>query len=339
MKEILSLAAKGETLTEEQTYKLFESFLSNSDLSDAEIATYLLSSSKRLPATSELLGAAKSLRKHMLKVELDPNCQPLMDTCGTGGSGLSAFNTSSVVGLILAAAGVYVAKHGNRALTSKSGSADALEALGVKINLNPLQVKNCLQQTKFAFIFAPNFHPATKRVQLIRKELGVRTIFNFLGPLINPAEVKIQLLGVSNKQMLLPMAETLLGLGLERAMVVCGEDGLDEITLTTKTTVYELKDEKITDYQLDPKTYGFSYAWPDQIQGFTPEESANFIRKMLKGEKSKRRDLVLLNAACGLYLAGKVSDINEGLILAAEILDSAKAAAVLESVIKKSNAH
>lgn len=339
MKEILSLALNGEILSENQTFKLFESFLNNSDLTDAEISEYLLSTSKRLPASSELLGAARSLRKHMLRVELEKSCEPLVDTCGTGGSGLSAFNTSSVVSFILAAADVYVAKHGNRALTSKSGSADALEALGVKIDLNPEQVKNCLEKTKFAFIFAPNFHPATKRVQGIRKELGVRTIFNFLGPLINPAEVKIQLLGVSNKEMLQPMAETLRGLGLERALVVCGEDGLDEITLTTKTLVYELKDKKISGYLIDPKVYGFSYVWPDQIQGFTPEDSASCIKKMLAGEKSKRRDLVLLNAGAGLYLAGKVESINQGISLAGEILDSGKAALVLEKVIKKSNGH
>ena len=241
-----------DSLSAEQTFRLFESctICHDSLASYHDVPSDLHSFFGRLPGADELSGAARCLRKHMLAVDTSalPANAVLVDTCGTGGSGLDTFNTSTTVAFVCAGAGLYVPKHGNRASSSRCGSADLLEALGIKLDLSPSQCAACLAETRFAFLFAPLFHPATKRVQTIRRELKIRTIFNFLGPLLNPAGAKRQLLGVSSSTMQRPMAEALRDLGSEHVLVVCGEDGIDELSICAPSRVVELRNGEITEY-------------------------------------------------------------------------------------------
>lgn len=343
MKEQLKKLSLGVALSEEETFLLFRQFVALSPPTDAQIGAYMFATADRLLSSAELVGAARAMREVMVPLNV-PNAGQLLDTCGTGGSGLNAFNTSTVVALVVAAAGQKVVKHGNRASSSKSGSADVLQALGVRIDLSEQELLQCLEQTNFAFLFAPKHHPATKHVAKIRSELGVRTIFNYLGPLLNPARPQFQLLGVSSQAMVPILGEALRQLGLrqgevrqgeiQRAMVVCGQDGLDEITLTGKTVVCEVRDGALSNYLFDPAEHGLSLHPPQVLQGGTPEETAAMTRRILAGEKCPLRDLVVLNAAAALRIAGLVKDIKQGIIHAGELIDSGKAAQTLDRLSK-----
>ncbi len=339
MKDLLKKLSNKESLGEEETFRLFELMMNSNKecVTDAQIGAYLMGTSSRIISTDELVGAARSLRSHMVAVDHSGLESELLDTCGTGGSGLNSFNTSTVVSFIAAAAGQPVAKHGNRAQTSKSGSADLLSALGVNIELTPEQLNSCLTKAGFCFMFAPLHHPATKRVQIIRRELGFRTIFNFLGPLANPAGATRQLLGVSSKEMLPVMAEALLRLGTEHALVVCGEDGLDEITLSGETHVCEVHEDKVTSYSISPDEFNFLPAPLSEIQGFPPEESAKKVYTLLHGEKGPLRELIVLNAGAALYASGKAESIADGVSRAEILIDSGKALQQLERIIEVSN--
>jgi len=260
--------------------------------------------------------------------------EPVVDTCGTGGDGAHTFNISTAAAFVTAGAGLRVAKHGNRAMSSQCGSADVLEALGVKIDLNAEQVKRCLEEVGIGFMFAPVFHPAMKYAGAPRREIGIRTVFNILGPLTNPAGAKAQVLGVADGLLLEKLASVLQGLGCRHALVVHGEDGLDEITITRNTRVCELKDGNIRNYSISPDDFGLPQASLDSLAGGTLEENAASLRRVLTGTPGPQQDVVLMNAAAALLAGDRVNTLQEGVDLAREVIDSGHALAKLEQLIE-----
>jgi len=258
---------------------------------------------------------------------------PVVDTCGTGGDASQTFNISTTASLVVAAAGLKVAKHGNRGMSSGCGSADVLDALGVKIDLGAKEVERCLEEVGIGFMFAPIFHPAMKYASPHRREIGIRTIFNILGPLTNPAGAEAQLLGVADGELTMKMAEVLSLLGCHHALVVHGEDGLDEITLGAQTTVCELKEDEITRYLIDPEEFGFRRVSMASLRGGPPQESAAIIRRVLAGETGPHRDIVLINAAAALVAGDRAENLDQGIKIAAQAIDSGKASEKLEKLI------
>lgn len=336
---IRSTLLPGRELTEAQSTAVFSSLFADGENAptDSQIGALLFAFGARLPSAAELTGAARALRAQMTRLP-HPEIASLVDTCGTGGSGLDTFNTSTVAAFVVAAAGQPVAKHGNRRATSRCGSADLLEALGVKVDCTPSVSARCLQRANFCFMFAPHYHGATRRVQTIRRELGFRTIFNFLGPLSNPCGASRQVLGVSEPRIQESMAHALLALGCHHALVVHGEDGLDEITTTGKTTVMELSGGTVRCWVLEPEAVGIPRALPSQITGFPPHESAVIAREILNGKKGPRTDLVLLNAGAALYVGGTADTIEEGVARAREAIQNGKALQALDVVVAETNA-
>jgi anthranilate phosphoribosyltransferase len=283
----------------------------------------------------ELVGLARAMRA--LATPVATRRDELVDTAGTGG-GPSTFNVSTTAALVAAAAGCAVAKHGNRSYTSSSGSADVLEALGVNIELTPKQVGRCIDEIGFGFMFAPRHHAAMAHVVPARKELGVRTIFNFLGALTNPAGARRQLLGVSDRHYQETIAEALLGLGSERAMVVAAEDGLDELSLSARTRVIEVADDRTEEWFVEPGELGLVEADLDRVAGGSPEENAAASRAVLEGEQGPRRDLVLLNAGAAIYVGGVAGSLAEGVQRAAETIDSGAVRELLERLVDTTSA-
>ena len=278
----------------------------------------------------ELVGLARTMRS--LASPVPTAREDLVDTCGTGG-GPSTFNVSTTAALVAAGAGCAVAKHGNRSNTSKCGSADVLEALGVNVEIDPAQVGRCIDEVGFGFMFAPKHHAAMAHVVPARKALGVRTIFNFLGPLTNPAGANRQLLGVADRHYQETIAEALVGLGSIRALVVSAEDGLDELSLATRTRVIEVADGRTSEWFVEPGQFGLAPAGLDAVAGGTPAENAATIRRVLAGEAGPERDLTLLNAAAAIYVGGLAPDLEQGAIEAAEAIDSGAAGNVLERLV------
>lgn len=278
----------------------------------------------------EVVGLARTMRA--LATPVATRREDLVDTCGTGG-GPSTFNVSTTAALVAAGAGCAVAKHGNRSNSSKSGSAEVLVALGVNIEIDAARVGRCIDEVGFGFMFAPKHHAAMAHVVPARKALGVRTIFNFLGPLTNPAGAKRQLLGVADRHYQETMAEALIGLGSERALVVSGEDGLDELSLSARTRVIEVADGRTSEWFVEPGQFGLAPVELQRVAGGTPEENADVTRRVLAGEPGPHRDLVLLNAAAALYVGGLAADLEAGVAKAAEAVDSGAAAGVLERLI------
>jgi anthranilate phosphoribosyltransferase len=295
--------------------------------SDVQTAAFLIALRAKGETVAELVGLARTMRR--LAAEVASERETLVDTAGTGG-GPSTFNISTAAALVAAGAGCAVAKHGNRSSTSRSGSADLLEALGVRIDLDPEAVARCIADTGFGFMFAPRHHAAMKHVVPVRKQLAVRTIFNFLGPLTNPAGARRQLLGVSDRTYQETIAEALAGLGCERAMVVCGEDGLDEITIAERTRVIEVSDGGTSESFVEPGDLGVERASLEAIAGGSPEENAEVVRGVLGGEAGPARDVVVLNAAATILVAGEAEDLAGGGAAARESLDGGAAAGVLE---------
>jgi anthranilate phosphoribosyltransferase len=278
----------------------------------------------------ELVGLARTMRS--LASPVPTGRDDLVDTCGTGG-GPSTFNISTTAALVAAGAGCAVAKHGNRSSTSKCGSADLLEALGVNLEIEPAQVGRCIDEVGFGFMFAPKHHAAMAHVVPARKALGVRTIFNFLGPLTNPAGANRQLLGVADRHYQETIAEALIGLGSERALVVSADDGLDELSLSSRTRVIEVADGRTTEWFVEPGQFGLAPVELERVAGGTPEENAAVTRRVLAGEPGPQRDLVLLNSAAALYVGGLAADLEAGVAKAAGAIDSGAAANVLERLI------
>jgi anthranilate phosphoribosyltransferase len=278
----------------------------------------------------ELVGLARTMRS--LAAPVSSGRPDLIDTAGTGG-GPSTFNVSTTAALVAAGAGAAVAKHGNRSNTSKCGSADLLEALGVDIELGPEQVGRCIDEVGFGFMFAPRHHAAMAHVVPARKALGVRTIFNFLGPLTNPAGASRQLLGVADRHYQETIAEALVGLGSVRALVVAAEDGLDELSISSRTRVIEVADRRTSEWFVEPGQFGLAPAELEAVAGGTPAENAAAVRGVLAGEPGPRRDLTLLNAAAAIYVGGLAADLEEGVARAAEAIDSGAAGKVLERLV------
>ncbi len=298
--------------------------------SEVQTGAFLIALRAKGETVPELVGLARTMRALAAPVETART--DLVDTAGTGG-GPSTFNVSTTAALVAAAAGCAVAKHGNRSSTSKCGSADLLEALGVEIELDPDQVGRCIDEIGFGFMFAPRHHQAMAHVVPVRKQLGVRTIFNFLGPLTNPAGAPRQLLGVSDRHYQETIAEALVGLGSERAMVVAAEDGVDELSISARTRVIEVERGSTEERYVEPGDFGFATAELDQVAGGTPEQNAAMSRAVLAGEAGPRRDLVLLNAGAAIYVGGRADDLGAGIEKAGEAVDSGTAAELLDRLI------
>jgi anthranilate phosphoribosyltransferase len=289
---------------------------------DEEIGAFLLALREKGEKPEEIAGFVRGMRKAANTI--NPRIPfRLVDTCGTGGDGLNTINVSTAAAIVTAAAGVPVAKHGNRAVTSLSGSSDVLEALGIKVDLKPESVLRTIEEIGIGFMFAPVFHPAMKRVAGVRKKLGVRTVFNILGPLTNPAGAKGQIIGVFDKRLCEPIAHALSELGTEQALVVHG-DGMDEISNTGETFVAELKNGRVSTYILTPEALGMLKVNPEEIKGGTPRENAKDLLRIFKGQKGPKRDLVILNAAAALYVSGIVNSIRQAIPIAEDAIDSGK---------------
>lgn len=305
----------------------------------AQLAAFLVALRVKGESVEEMAGLAASMLAHAERVTVPGELgDGLVDTCGTGGDGSHSINVSTLAALVVAGAGVVVCKHGNRAQSSRTGSADVLEALGVVIDLGPEGVARCLEEAGLAFCFAPRFHPAMRHAGPTRRELGVPTTFNFLGPLVNPAQPRRQVVGVSDPAMAEPMIGVLAANGARRAMVVYGHDGLDELTTTTTSTVVELADGVVRRRQVDPVALGLAPARAEQLRGGAPADSADCCRRVLDGEAGPHRDLVVLNAGAGLVVAGVARDLAEGLEAARASLDGGGAAQALERLVAVSQA-
>jgi anthranilate phosphoribosyltransferase len=335
LQEIIRDVISGNNLGEKEAYDSMNEIMQGK-ATDSQIGGFLIALRIKGETVQEITGFARAMRDNALPLKLDS--EYVIDTCGTGGDGGRTFNISTAAAIVAAAAGVKVAKHGNRAVSSKSGSADVLEKLGFDINLNPEDARKSIDENGMAFLFAQRYHSAMKNVAGPRRELGTRTVFNLLGPLTNPAFVKGQVLGVYDKNLTHVAAEVLMNLGCERALVVCGEDGLDEISTTSKTYASELKNGEIRDYTLNPEDFDIRISSMDDIAGGTAVENAQFILEILKGSKGPKRDIVLLNSGAALYV-GKVSgSIAEGIDMAREVVDSKRAYEKLQELVNCSRA-
>ncbi|SFC19015.1 anthranilate phosphoribosyltransferase [Clostridium uliginosum] len=293
------------------------------EATSSQIGGFLIGLRVKGEKTNEILGAVKALRDNMIPIDL--NSENLIDTCGTGGDGGNTFNISTAVAIVASSGGVKVAKHGNGAVSSKSGSSDVLKELKIRVDFNEKESKKVIEDVGMAFLFAPNYHRAMKNVAKERKELSTRTLFNLIGPLSNPAPIRGQLLGIYDGTLIETVGEVLLNLGLERAMVVNGDDGLDEITTTTTTSVCEIKDGKLRTYKINPEDFGIKKAKSDQIKGGTPKENSEIILNILKGERGARKDIVVLNSGAALYVGKRAESLEEGVKKAKELIDSGDA--------------
>ena len=310
--------------------------LMTGNLTQAQIASILIAIKIKGESIDEITGAASVMRNHSNKVKIEDN-QHLVDTCGTGGDSLQTFNVSTMSAIIAAAAGVKVAKHGGRSVSSMCGSADVLEALGVNVNLNNLQIAAIVNKIGIGFMFAPNYHPAMKHVAPIRKDLGVRTIFNLLGPLTNPASAKQQILGVYHKSLTNVLARVLEKLGSTHVMVVSGEDGMDEISITGKTFVAELKNNEVKQYVINPDDYHLPLGKLADIKVDDVAHSKTMMLDILNGKSSTARNISLLNAGAAIYVSGLVDDIEAGIEKANKVIDSGEALFKLKELVKLSN--
>ena len=302
---------------------------------DTQLAAFLTALQVKKEKVPEIVGAAKVMREKAEKVKV--KASHIVDTCGTGGDGADTFNISTAVAFVVAGASVTVAKHGNRAVSSKSGSADVLKCMGVNIEASLSTVERCIEETGIGFLFAPLMHKAMKHAATVRKELGFRTLFNLLGPLTNPANAHAQVLGVYDSRWVKPVAEVLRDLGSCRALVVHGFDGLDEITLTSETQVCELKNDNVTSFTIDPKEYGYSLCSANDLKGGSPKENAGIIRDILNGTTGPKTDIVILNAAAAIYVGGKADSIEKGILVAANSIDSGAANKKFEQLCQMSN--
>ncbi|MBD3387844.1 MAG: anthranilate phosphoribosyltransferase [Candidatus Altiarchaeales archaeon] len=334
MKELISKLRDKRDLTADEAGSAMKKMMCG-DASEDEMREFLLALKEKGESPVEIASLAKVMREYSTKVSPEVG-GTLVDMCGTGGDGSHTFNISTAAMFVVAGDGVPVAKHGNRSITSKSGSADVLEALGANIQLPPERIKSSIEEVGVGFMFAPAHHPAMKHVMPVRKKLGVRTVFNILGPLTNPANADAQLMGVFDPELTETLAEVFKILGLKRALVVHGEPGLDELSTFGKSRVSELKDRKVRTYEVDPSEYGFSGS---QLSvGCTAEENARLIRGILEGKvEGGDRDIVLLNAAGGLMVAGVADDLKEGLKMASSTVDSGRASNKLVEFIEYTN--
>lgn len=336
IKEAIIKIVNKEDLSFDEAYTVMNEIM-NGETTPTQNAAFLAAlstKSAKAETTGEIAGCAKAMREHATPLDTDFD---LFEIVGTGGDNAGSFNISTTSAIVAAAGGMKVSKHGNRAASSKCGTADCLEALGVNIDEDPDKCRELLEKVGICFFFAQKYHTSMKYVGAIRKELGFRTVFNILGPLTNPAHPKRQLLGVYDEYLIEPLAKVLMELGVKRGMVVYGMDKLDEISLSAPTKVCEIKDGSLHTYEIKPEDFGLSRCKKEDLAGGDPKENAAITLSILEGEKGAKRDAVLLNAGAALYIGEKAKSIQEGINLAARLIDSKKALKVLEDFIKVSN--
>ena len=336
IKEAIVKIVNKEDLTYDEAYTVMNEIMSGqtSETQNAAFLAALSTKSARAETTDEIAGCAAAMRAHATRVETG---MELFEIVGTGGDHAQSFNILTTAALVAAAAGMKVAKHGNRAASSQCGTADCLEALGVNIHQNPKKCLELLKEAGMCFFFAQEYHTSMKYVGAIRKELGFRTVFNILGPLTNPGTPTMQLLGVYDEYLVEPLAQVLLDLGIRRGMVVYGQDKLDEISMSAATTVCEIRDGWFRTFVLTPEEFGFERCSKEDLKGGTPKENAEITLAILKGEKGPKRNAVLLNAGAALYIGEKADSIKAGIALAEELIDSGKALDTLYRLIEGSN--
>lgn len=325
----------GGSLTFEQAADALDTIMTG-QATPAQVAALLTALRMRGETVDEIAGFASTMRRHALVTELGDDPRPVVDTCGTGGDGTGTFNISTTAAFAVSAAGVRVAKHGNRSMTSRCGSADVLEGLGVRIELRPEQVARCVNEVGIGFMFAPAFHPAMRHVGPVRREIGVRTLFNFLGPLTNPAGVRHQLIGVGDGRVSRNLADVLARLGSERALVVSSVDGMDEIGVSGESIVVEYDRGRggVREYRVHPEDFGLKVAPRSDLLGGSVEENVAILRSVLAGDVGARRNATLINAGAALYAAGAAETIAEGIAAAADAIDSGRAAGRLDALIE-----
>lgn len=334
IKEAIIKLSKKQDLAYAEAEAVMDEIMSG-QATPVQMSAYLTALSLKGETIDEITASAAGMRAHCIKLlhNLD-----VLEIVGTGGDGSNSFNISTTSSLVIAAGGVPVAKHGNRAASSKSGAADVLEVLGVKITLTPERSAEILKKINICFLFAQNYHIAMKYVAPIRKELGIRTVFNILGPLSNPAGANMELMGVYDQSLVEPLAQVMANLGVDRGMVVYGQDSLDEISMCTPTSVCEIRDGKFTSYEITPEQFGYERCEKGALTGGTPAENAEITKAILKGEeKGPKRQAVCLNAGAALYIAGKAASIEEGVKLAESLIDSGAALKKLEEFVEETN--
>lgn len=336
IKEAIVKIVDKQDLSYDEAYAVMNEIMSGetSPTQNAAFLAALSTKSSKAETADEIAGCAAAMRSHALKLNYD---KEVLEIVGTGGDGAHSFNISTTSALVIAAGGVKVAKHGNRAASSKSGAADCLEALGVNISLEPEKCVELLDKAGICFLFAQKYHTSMKYVGAIRKELGIRTVFNILGPLTNPAAPTMQLMGVYDQSLIEPLAKVLSSLGVKRGLVVYGLDKMDEISASSPTAVCEINNGECKSYTIAPEDFGLTSCKKEDLVGGTPEENAAITLAILKGEKGPKRNAVLLNAGAALYIGGKADSIADGVSLAAELIDSGKALATLEAFKEISN--
>ena len=338
IKEGIQKLIDGTDLTYEESQEIMKEVMSG-EATSAQIAAFLTALRMKGETVDEITAFTEVMKEYCRRIH--PRVKGrLVDTCGTGGDKIKTFNISTTAAFVVAGAGVAVAKHGNRSVTSKSGSADVLERLGLNLNLEPEAVKNAIEKVGIGFMFAPAFHPAMKYAIGPRRELGIRTVFNILGPLMNPADANAQLLGVYDRTLTEPLAHALKNLGCEEAMVVHGLDGLDEISTIGKTAISWLREGEVTTIETIPKDFGVKLTRLDNIKGTTPDESAEITFKILNGccdINDPKREIVLVNGVAGIVVGGKAEDFSYGMELARESIDSGAAYKKLKTLVKISN--
>ncbi len=331
IKEAIGKVVEKKDLTEDEMVSVMREIMEG-EATPAQIAAFITALRMKRETVDEITGAARVMREKALTVKTKASV--VVDTCGTGGDESFTFNISTAAAFVAAGAGLTVAKHGNRSVSSKSGSADVLKSLGVNIEAEVQKVEECLDSIGIGFLFAPLMHGAMKYAAPVRREIGIRTIFNILGPLTNPAGAQYQVLGVYRSELTEVLANVLKNLGSARAFVVSGNDGLDEMTLTSETKVSELKDGKVNTYSIKPEEFGMTRCKLFELQGGEPDDNARIIREILKGDKGAKRDVVVLNAAAAIAVSGKAKEMKEGIKLAEEAIDSGKAMEKLEKLIE-----
>ena len=330
IKFILNKLADNNNLSKNESGFLLEEIIKG-NLNIAQIAAFLVALRTKGESVDEIVSFIQIMRKHMIKIK----SVKAIDIVGTGGDGTGTFNISTASGFVVAGAGVPVAKHGNRAASSKCGSADVLESLGVNINLTPAQAEKVLKKVGLVFLFAPLYHPAMKQIGPVRKELGIRTIFNFLGPFLNPAQTNKQLLGVPNIAVAEKLAKVAVKLNYKHLLLISSEDGMDEITTTAKTRIFDIKGKTVRSYFISPTQFGINFAKKQDISGSDAKSNATIISKLLKGEKGPERDIVILNSAAAFYVSGKAKNISSGIELAKQSIDKGMALNTLNNLIKE----
>ena len=335
IKEAIVKLSKKEDLTYQEAETVMDEIMSG-QATPVQMSSYLTALSMKGETIDEITASAAGMRAHCIKLLHDLD---VLEIVGTGGDGANSFNISTTSSLVIAAGGVPVAKHGNRAASSKSGAADVLEALGVNITISPEKSAELLKKINICFLFAQNYHIAMKYVAPIRKELGIRTVFNILGPLSNPAGANMELMGVFDQSLVEPLAQVMAKLGVTKGMVVFGQDKLDEISMSAPTSVCEIKDGCFQSYEITPEQFGYTRCSKDDLVGGTPAENAEITKAILRGkEKGPKRQAVCLNAGAALYIAGKAETMEAGVRMAEELIDSGAALKKLEEFIQESNA-